>query len=237
MKSNASFVRNQYCRRIENDCDDNIVEELRDIINAVSASEIIVLNFYKEIALTSPLQITHVSDESLTCTASDAQFRAITINKYTLIRSSALKHDVFAAAHPRLDSKEIVLSDLTYIELYTDRRSSVRVKMDCDVTIVIEAGRNKFSGTLKELSLNGCSVEIADRQLLENYKYFYLNIELPFKTSKPSNSTRLMSKLIRCESLEPGYGCIFVFEHDNITEDQIGRVLALRQTEIIRELK
>jgi len=62
-------------------------------------------------------------------------------------------------------------------------------------------------------------------------------MEMPFITFKGSSKTRIMARLIRGEPQDRGYRCIFIFEHDNTTEDQIGRLLTQRQTEIIRELK
>lgn len=237
MTDKASFRRNQYCRRIENDSDDNIEGELLAVFNTLPAPEVTFLNFYKEVAIVSPVDLTNISDDSLTCKTTDIQCRAIATSNSTIIRSASLKHDVFAIASCRSDTNEIIISDLTYVEVYTDKRSSVRVKMDSVHSIQIEAGRNQFNGYLLELSLNGCAVAIPDRQLLENYKYFYLNIDIPFTTIQHSNSTRVMAKLIRCEQKDTNNKCIFVFEHHHSTEDQIGRVLAQRQIEIIRELK
>jgi len=114
---------------------------------------------------------------------------------------------------------------------------SVRVKMDSLFPLIVEAGSTQFSGKLRELSLNGCAVDIPDQQLMGSYKFFYLNMDMPFKTFKGTHKTRIMVKFVRGEQGARSYRCIFTFEHDNTTEDQIGRLLTQRQTEIIRELK
>jgi hypothetical protein len=109
--------------------------------------------------------------------------------------------------------------------------------MDSLFQITIEAGPGQFIGKLRELSLHGCAVDITDPQLLGSYKFFYLNLDMPFKTFRGTNKARIMVKLVRGEQITRGYRCIFTFEHDNTTEDQVGRLLTQRQAEIIRELK
>jgi hypothetical protein len=228
MAGYKSIQQNENCRRIDGDCADNILELLLDIQKKDPLPEIRFLNFYKEVPIFSPAYIVY---------AFDVQCRAIAIAGSTIIQSAALRHDVLAKAVYHPETSEVIISELCYVELYSDQRASIRVKMDSLFQIMIEAGPGQFNGKLRELSLNGCAVDIADPQLLGNYKFFYLNLDMPFKTFKGTNKSRIMVKLVRGEEISRGYRCIFTFEHDNTTEDQIGRLLTQRQTEIIRELK
>lgn len=237
MEHDKFMDHNQYYRHIEDDCEDNILNELLGIINITPIPAVTFLNFYKEVVIESPATITYVFDDSLSCKTTEAQSRAIAYCNNTIIRSASLRHAVFANAHFQPDTKEIIISDLSYVDVFPEQRSSVRVKMDSQFSVIIEAGPSQFRGRLRELSLHGCAVDIPDSQLLENYKYFYLNMEMPFKTFKGTNKARIMARLIRGDQNERNYRCIFMFEHDNTTEDQIGMLLAQRQTEIIRELK
>jgi len=237
LTSETNINHNEYCRQIEDDCDDNVIEILLAIVSAEKPTEVRFLNFYKEVPIVSPATITYAFEDTLSCRASEVQARAITFSNNTIIQSAALKHDVFAKAIYQPDTKEVVISDLMYVEVYSERRTSVRVKMDSLFPLVIEAGPTQFNGKLRELSLHGCAVDIPDPQLMGNFKFFYLNMDMPFMTFKGTHKARIMAKFVRGEQNVRSYRCILTFEHDNTTEDQIGRLLTQRQTEIIRELK
>lgn len=237
MASEPTINYNDYYRQIEDDSNDNIVEILLGIVGAEKPTEVRFLNFYKEVAIVSTATITYAFGDTLSCRTSDAQSRAIAISNNTIVRSSALRHDVFAKATYQPDTKEVFISDLFYVEVYPEQRTSVRVKLDSLFPIVVEAGPMQFGGKLRELSLHGCAVDIPDPQLMGNFKFFYLNMDMPFMTFKGTNKARIMVKFIRGEQNNRSYRCIFTFEHDNTTEDQIGRLLTQRQAEIIRELK
>ncbi len=237
MTSDPNINYNEYYRQIEDDNNDNIVEILLGIVGAEKPAEVRFLNFYKEVAIVSTATITYAFGDTLSCRTSDAQARAIAISNNTIIRSSALRHDVFAKATYQSDTKEVFISDFYYVEVYPERRTSVRVKIDSLFPLIIEAGPMQFNGKLRELSLHGCAVDIPDPELMGNYKFFYLNMDMPFKTFKGTHKSRIMVKFVRGEQGPRSYRCIFTFEHDNTTEDQIGRLLTQRQTEIIRELK
>jgi hypothetical protein len=237
MKDEIKVNHDPHCCPIEAVYDDDIAALLLTIFQTDKPATVTFLNFYKEVAIVSPIESMSAVNGCLTCKATEVQGRAIANSNNTIIRSTTLRHDVLAKARYRYDSKDVVLSELVYVDVLTDRRASVRVKIDFGLPLRIEAGQNRFAGTMLELSLNGCAVDITDAALLEHYKYFYLNIEMPFVTFKGSNNTRIMAKLIRGEQIGKNYRCIFVFEHDNTTEDQIGRLLTQRQTGIIRELR
>lgn len=237
MANDKSTKLDEYYHRIDDDGGDDILELLLDLHKINPSPEIRFLNFYKEVPITSPATITYAFDDTLSCRTSDAQARVIAACNSTIIQSSALRHDVMAKASYQHDTKEVIISEMIYVELFSDRRTSVRVKMDSLFPVMIEAGPGRFYGKLRELSLHGCAIDIPDPELLGNYKFFYLNMEMPFKTFKGTGKARIMAKLLRSEEQGRSYRCVFLFEHDNTTEDQIGRLLTQRQTEIIRELK
>lgn len=237
MVSEPNINYNEHYRQIEDDSNDNIVEILLKIAGAEKPAEIRFLNIYKEVAIVSAATITYAFGDTLSCRTYEAQSRAIAISNSTIVRSSALRHDVLVKATYQPGTKEVLISDPVYVEVYSERRTSVRVKMDSLFPIVVEAGPTQFGGKLRDLSLHGCAVDIPDAQLMGNFKFFYLNMDMPFMTFKGTNKARVMVKFVRGEQHARSYRCIFIFEHDNTTEDQIGRLLTLRQTEIIRELK
>ncbi|HPX60256.1 MAG TPA: PilZ domain-containing protein [Deltaproteobacteria bacterium] len=226
-----------HIRIVEDVSESLIVRDLLRLINAEPQTSLELLNYYQEVPVSAPLTILYAFGDTLFCRTSDSQTRVVQDVKSTLIRAKDLRHPVYARALYHQETNELELSGFAYVEVLPERRASIRVRMKGLFQVVIEAGKNRFSGRLRVLSLHGCAVEISDRQLLENFTFFYLNMEMPFSTFKGKNTARVMARLLRVDQLERCAQCIFMFEHDNTTEDQVGRLLMQRQTEIIRELK
>lgn len=235
--SDAHLIMGEDHFKLIDEADGNILDELLALNNLNQTSFIKFINYYKEVPIVADADILYAFDNTLSCRTTPAQARAIQHSKHTILRSSKLRHDIYANANYRIETDEVELSDFAYVEVMPDRRSSIRVKMGTPLTVLMEAGKEQFTGRIRDLSLMGCAIDIPDAALLGSYSFFYLNMELPFITFKGKNNTRIMAKLIRTEEVRKGVRCIMLFEHDKTTEDQIGRLLAQRQGEIIRELK
>ncbi|GCF86835.1 hypothetical protein GSbR_34350 [Geobacter sp. SVR] len=134
------------------------------------------------------------------------------------------------------DTREVALSDFSYAEVLSDLRLSIRVRMHVPLAVSIWAGTTECRGRMLDCSLNGCAVEILDRALLGAFSYFRLTFETRLKTGKEAIKAEIMVKLVRIVPHDKLFRCIFAFEHDRSSEWQIGRLIALRQAEIIREL-
>ena len=175
--------------------------------------------------------------DTLICRSNPTQTRALKVSHYTIIRSSKLEHDVYANAAYDAETDEITLSEFSYVELLPDRRNTLRVKIGGLFQVPVEAGTTTFTAKLKDLSLGGCALEVPDKALLGNFTYFYLNLSFPLQNQPVPQKLRVMARLLRYESNDKPCRCILLFEHDRRSEDLIGRYIAQRQAEIIRELK
>jgi len=102
---------------------------------------------------------------------------------------------------------------------------------------VMEAGTTSFMAKLKDLSLGGCALEVPDKALMGTFTYFYLTFSFDLKSPAEPQKLRIMPRLLRFEGSEKPCRCILLFEHDRRSEDLVGRYIAQRQAEIIRELK
>jgi len=231
------IMGDDHFKLIEDDPSVNILDELLALHHKYQSPFMKFVNYYKEVPIVADAEILYAFDNTLSCRTTPAQVKAIQHNKHTILRSSRLRHDIYATANYRTETDEVELADFAYVEVMPDRRASIRVKMGTPLTVMVEAGTEQIPGRMRDLSLLGCAIDIADASMLGNYSYFYLNMDLPFLTFKGKSNTRIMAKLIRTEEVRKGVRCIMLFEHDKTTEDQIGRLLAQRQGEIIRELK
>lgn len=194
-------------------------------------------NHYKEVPISSPAEVLYLFGNTLACRSNPTQSRALRSSHYTIIRSSQLGNDVYATAEYDAETDEITLSDFSYVEVLPDRRITLRVKIGGLFQVPMEAGTTTFTSKLKDLSLGGCAIEVPDKALLGNFSYFYLNLSFSLKNQPEAQKLRVMARLLRFESIENPCRCIMLFEHDRRSEDLIGRYIAQRQAEIIRELK
>lgn len=223
-------------RLLDHTAQDEILELLLSFSQKPS-HDLKFFNYYKEVPITSAAELLYVFGDTLACRSNQTQSRAIKLSKFTIIRSTKLKHDVYATAAYNDETDEITLSAFSYVEVLPDRRNTLRVKIGGLFLVTIEAGTNSFVAKLKDLSLGGCAIEIPDKGLLANFTYFHLNFSFPLQGRQDPYKLRIMARLLRFESDNAPCRCIFLFEHDLRSEDLIGRYIAQRQAEIIRELK
>lgn len=215
----------------------SILEELLRLPRLKPQPVVQFLNYYKEVPVSGTAEILRASNDTLICRTSESQARAIELNRNTIVKSKPLQHDVFAVAHHDLDTGEVILSDFSYAEVLSDRRASIRVRMHVPLAVLVEAGPNRIKGRLLDISLDGCAIGIADKELMADYTYFYLNMDMHLKAHQKPINARVMSRLVKAEQHNNYSRCIFLFEHDKRSEDQVGTIIAQRQAEIIRELK
>lgn len=206
-------------------------------VSQAGADTLQLFNYYKEVPIASTAQVLYLFGDSLVCRSNQCQSRALRASRYTIIRGEDLPHDVYASADYCEDADEITLSDFSYVEVLPDRRSSLRVKIGGLFLVEVEAGPARFRAKLKDLSLGGCALEVADKGQLGSYTYFYLNFSFPLQGRQETSSVRVLSRLLRFESAAAPCRCIMLFEHDRRSEDLVGMFVAQRQAEIIRELK
>ncbi len=213
-----------------------ILEKLLSVSEA-KGSSLQFFNYYKEVPVAAAVEVLYLFGDNLVCRSNQTQSRAINTSRYTVIRSKQLPHDVYAKAEYCAESDEITLSEFSYVEVLPDRRNALRVKIGGLFQITVEAGPNAFTAKLKDLSLGGCALEVSDKSLLGSYSYFYLSFAFQLSNRPEPQKLRLMARLLRFENDSSPYRCIMLFEHDLRSEDLIGRYIAQRQVEILRELK
>jgi len=214
--------------------------EILDLLSRLSQTkphDLVFFNYYKEVPISSSAEVLYLFDDTLVCRSNPTQTRALKACHYTIIRSPRLVHDVYASATYDAETDEITLSEFSYVELLPDRRNTLRVKIGGLFQVPVEAGTTTFTAKLKDLSLGGCALEIPDKALLGNFTYFYLNLSFTLQGQSTPQKLRVMVRLLRFESNDRPWRCILLFEHDRRSEDLIGRYVAQRQAEIIRELK
>lgn len=225
-------------QRLESGSSGEILELLQRCAQAVPPELPTLHNFYQEVPVAAEAVIVAVADETLVCRTTPAQSRAIAAEKHTIIRSAALPHAVHAVARYDAEADQVVLCDFSYVEVLPDRRGTVRVRVPGLCQVEIEAGPGRLTGRMKSISLSGCAVDVAERDKLGTFRYFFVSGILELKGGGSMRIERVQCRLIRIEEGQFGMSrCIMVFEHDLRSEDSVGRYVAQRQAEVIRELR
>lgn len=238
MTSKSDFLNKEQFHIISHDyIGGEIIDKLLRLHKIKPLQELQLLNFYKEVPISAPARSIRFADNTIFCRTNDTQSRAIDFSRGSIIKTPHLQHDIYASASYCPETREVALSDLLPAEVPSDNRSSIRVRMHVPMKVLIEAGTNKINGRMLDLSLGGCAVDIADGELLGNLKYMNINIDIPASTGREPHKLRVMVKLGKVFQHKKLCSCIFIFEHNKISEDQIGKLITQRQLEIIRELK
>lgn len=224
---------------IGSDEEKDVLASLHRLQETEQAAELHLLNYYKEVPVSSPAVSLRLSGCTLFCRTGASQARVIQFCGHTVLTSRHLQRNLYAAAHYDPDRKEVALSDFSFVEVLPEQRESVRVRMHIPRTVFIESGRQRLMGRLVDLSLGGCAVDVADRDLAGcNTPYVHLTIEMPLKEGQEAMTARVMARFLKVEQHDnlAVTRCIFAFSHERGSDGPIARFIALRQGEIIREL-
>jgi hypothetical protein len=237
MGSTMASLNEENSRPAPPDAGDTILDELLRLQETGQLNEIQLLNYYKEVPVSATAKHIRFLENTLFCRTSEAQARAIEFTLHTIVKSKDLQHHIHASAHYNTDTREVALSGFSYVEDPSERRESIRVRMHIPISVLIESGRKQFKGRLIDLSLDGCAIDIANRELQDSKVCSYLNIDTSLKTNQEIIKVRVMGKLLKADEHNKLSRCIYIFMHDKGSEGPIGKLIALRQGEIIRELQ
>lgn len=215
----------------------DIIDELLRLHQIKPIKSAQLLNYYKEVPISGTANSIRFDGTKIFCRTNETQSRAISLSRDTVVNFTGLPHDIHAKAHFCTESLEVVLSDLSLAKVPANSRKSIRVRMHIPHSVVIEARQQKISGRLLDISLAGCAINIADGKQLGTSTYMQIQLNIPLKTGSDPVTVRVAAKLMKVVQENKLCNCIFLFDHNKSSEDQIGKIIAMRQMEIIRELK
>lgn len=218
------------------DSGNEIIEKLLSLHTAKPFRSAQLLNYYKEVPISGAAHDIRFEDDSIFCRTNDIQTRVIALTRETILNFTSLPHYIHATADYSHESREVALSGFSLVDVLSHRRESIRVRMHIPHSVVIESGHARLKGRLHDISLDGCAINIADSGQLDK-QYVQIQIDVPLKPGLAPVQVKVAAKLIRTVKENNICSCVFVFEHNKSSEDQIGKIVAMRQMDIIRELK
>jgi sigma-B regulation protein RsbU (phosphoserine phosphatase) len=219
-----------------NQDESSILSVFKNIYTLMPELDFSFTNMYKELPIANNARLHAINEKSIDFKVSSLQLAAIRHCCKTLIQSPLLSACVIGKLTSLDTSSNIVsLGDFSYAEVLSDKRTTVRVKLNEPINALLSAGEHKFSGMICDISFGGCSFISAAGAVLE--KAESLNLHLKMFQDNAIQHIKIPLSLLRkdCDASSNRYSAIF--HHTDESDKFLWLFLFKHQQEIITELK
>lgn len=214
------------------------IDRFQELLSSAGDPGITLTNIYKEIPITCPASICQIRGHHMELQTSELQLAAILQCSEAYIQSPLIEAPVLG----RLDRFDIQLhtvqlSNFCYRELHVNSRCTVRVRFKKPINIIANAGPNKISGVIHDISLGGCCINTLVRHGLEGADDLQLALKLMEHATGQALSMQIPCSLIRVTGDRPPFMCSLRFNHTPQSEQLLSIYINQRQLEILKELR
>ena len=194
-----------------------------------------LMNVFKGIPIVTSSELLAVNDKYAQFKTTALQIAAINAVSDTVIRLSIANEDVIGKVDYVNNTKNVVsLKEFAFVNYHVDKRSAVRVQLFPPLNVMLNVDGNRISGSVMDISLDGCRVSAMVRPLFEHANVVVLYLK--FLHDNVVKQLEIKSRVLSISQGMP-FACILLFEHAVGTEDALATFLNQHQVEIIRELK
>lgn len=230
-------VRDLYSTRIQKSFDEDQAE-IVSTLAALKGQNVKLINYYKGIPLAYQASVVSVTRGVVDLDVPEVQAYTVEQARSTFIRSPKFKHDLFAKAqYVNVKKKAVTLSSFAYVEIMAERRNFVRVQVEPQPLVALEASQGATEGALFDISLSGFSVEIDHFYPLEPRTEAQAHFSLREPDSGKLLTIKLPAVLVSVDGDKSPYHYRFSFDPDKMLEQRISHYIFQRQIEIIRQVK
>ncbi len=214
------------------------IDKFQELFSADRDPGITLTNVYKEIPITYPASICEIRGHHIELQTCELQLAAISQCSEAYIQSPLVDAPVLARMD-RIDVRmhTVLLSNFCYRQLHVNSRSTVRVRFKKPISIVAQAGPNKISGVIHDISLGGCCISTLVKYGVENEQELKLALKLMEYASGQGLSMLIPSIVIRITGDRPPFLCALRFNHTPHSEQLLSIYINQRQLEILKELR
>lgn len=206
-----------------------VLEAIRD--KSIS-NDLKLLNYFKEIPVSFPATIDHISDDVVELTVHPSQAVAMIGQKMTFLKSSHFPHDVMAKVQRvRVEKQHAVISRMSYVHIRSERRENVRVKVLGEFDVLFRGKDFSFRGKLYDISLTGLSFLAPERSDISGEIVGEVSVFLA------ESVLDVPARLLRVLDDGASKRYILNLEPTARIENSISQFIFQQQTEIIKELK
>ena len=143
-------------------------------------SKVNLINYFKGLPIMSTATILGVDHGNLDLDVNPLQAVAISIDRYTLIRSKLFPFPLAARVlYVNIKKHMVSLNKLCYIEILAEKRAAVRVDLEPPLRGTILCGDQVVVGELMDISLQGIAIEVKEFVPLENGAELSIKFMLP----------------------------------------------------------
>lgn len=177
-----------YSTRIQSSFDDDQADIFKAIIGNQTAKEpskMSLINYFKGLPIISSATILGVEHGNLDLDVNPLQAVAISIDRYTLIRSKLFPFPLAARVlYVNIKKHMVTLNKLCYIELLAEKRAAVRVELDSPLKVSMMFDDQVVDGMLIDISLQGMALEVKEYLSLSRGSAITVKFMLPDLAAK-----------------------------------------------------
>jgi hypothetical protein len=214
------------------------INKFQELLSSQQRAGITLTNIYKEIPISYPASICEIRGHCVELETCELQLAAISHCNEVYIKSPLLDAPILGQLD-RIDVRRgtVHLANFCYQELFVNSRNTVRVRFKTPISIVAQAGRNKISGVIHDISLGGCCIKTLVRQWLQETDDIVLYLKVVEDSSGQGLSMEIPSTLVRATGDAPPFLCALRFNHTPQSEQLLSVYINQRQLEILKELR
>jgi hypothetical protein len=172
-----------YSTRIQNTFDDDQADIFKAFLGNQTAKDglkVSLINYFKGLPIMSTATILGVDHGNLDLDVNPLQSVAISVDRYTLIRSKLFPFPLAARVlYVNIKKHMVSLNKLCYIDVLAEKRAAVRVELDPPLRATMQFDDQAVEGELMDISLQGIAMEVKEFIPMESGSELSIKFMLP----------------------------------------------------------
>jgi hypothetical protein len=172
-----------YSTRIQNTFDDDQADIFKAFLGnqtTKDGSKVSLINYFKGLPIISTATILGIEHGNLDLDVNPLQSAAISIDRYTLIRSKLFPFPLAARVlYVNIKKHMVSLNKLCYIEVLAEKRAAVRVELDPPLRATLLFSDQSAEGELMDISTQGIALDVKEFIPMESGTELSIKFMLP----------------------------------------------------------
>ncbi|MFZ4855065.1 MAG: PilZ domain-containing protein [Desulfuromonadaceae bacterium] len=172
-----------YSTRIQSSFDDDQADIFRAFIEnqtAKGGTKVSLINYFKGLPIVSTATVLGIDHGNLDLDVNPLQSVAISIDRYTLIRSKLFPFPLAARVlYVNIKKHMVSLNKLCYIEVLAEKRAAVRVELDPLLRATMLFDNQAVEGEMIDISLQGIAMDVKEFIPIESGSDLTIKFMLP----------------------------------------------------------
>ena len=199
------------------------------------------LNYYKEMPVSYDAILLNVENGMAEFEVHEYQAKVISMERRVLIYSHEKSHvqeDIFGDAfYVNIAKKRVILCKFGYVNIISNQRRFVRVKLDMPVKADLVFDTDILTGNINDLSLGGAAMTVMSKESLVPGLDLNLFLKLPGTESASVIEVGTNATIVKLMLEEAPFTCYIEFHAGKHSQQLMATYINQRQVEIIKELK